>query len=68
MRPSETTPPTITLPKDVDASSAHTPPSLAVAPTTDTDHYNAWAEQREPYSQRVRRWRAGQRPSNQIKP
>ena len=24
------------------------------------DQYNAWAEQREPYSQRVRRWRAEQ--------
>lgn len=23
----------------------------------DIDEYNAWAEQREPYSQRVRRWR-----------
>lgn len=58
----------MTLPKDVDASSALTPPSLAVEPTTDIDLYNAWAEQREPYSQRVRRWRAGQRPSNQSKP
>ena len=28
---------------------------------TDIDQYNAWAEQREPYSQRVRRWRAEQK-------
>ena len=56
------------LPNNVEASSALTPPSLAVAPTTDTDHYNAWSEQREPYSQRVRRWRTGQRPSNQSNP
>lgn len=27
---------------------------------TEIDQYNAWAEQREPYSQRVRRWRAEQ--------
>ena len=27
---------------------------------TEIDEYNAWAEQREPYSQRVRRWRAEQ--------
>ncbi|WP_342720621.1 hypothetical protein [Acidovorax sp. FHTAMBA] len=58
----------MTLPQEVDASSALTPPSLAVAPTTDTDHYNAWAEQRVPYSQRVRRWPAGQRPNNQTNP
>ncbi len=27
---------------------------------TEIDQYNAWAEQREPYAQRVRRWRAEQ--------
>ena len=30
----------------------------AVAHAADIDQYNAWASQREPYSQRVRRWRA----------
>ena len=30
----------------------------ADAHAADIDQYNAWASQREPYSQRVRRWRA----------
>lgn len=68
MRPPETTPPTVTLPQVAQASSAITSPSIAMAPTAEVDRYNAWAEQREPYSQRVRRWRAGQRPSNQTNP
>jgi len=42
-----------------------TPPSSsqgtrawADAHAAEIDQYNAWASQREPYSQRVRRWRA----------
>ena len=31
---------------------------------TEIDEYNAWASQREPYSQRVRRWRESQAPSS----
>ena len=58
----------MTLPREVEASSALIPPSLAMASTAEVKQYNAWAEQREPYSQRVRRWRAGQRPSNQSNP
>lgn len=68
MEPRETTPPTLALPKKIDPSRPFTPPPVTTAPTAEIDHYNAWAEQREPYSQRVRRWRAGQRPSNQSKP
>ena len=30
----------------------------AEANTASIDQYNAWAAEREPYSQRVRRWRA----------
>ncbi|MBS0317512.1 MAG: hypothetical protein JSR49_10350 [Proteobacteria bacterium] len=29
----------------------------AAAHAADIDQYNAWASQREPYAQRVRRWR-----------
>ena len=29
------------------------------------DQYNAWASQREPYSQRVRRWRENAAPQNE---
>jgi hypothetical protein len=44
------------------------PPERPMRPTHDwsaqhaaeIDQYNAWAEQREPYSQRVRRWREEQ--------
>ena len=31
------------------------------------DQYNAWASQREPYSQRVRRWRESVAPQNDVK-
>lgn len=49
-------------------TSGHTPERAAQSihdwssqHATDIDQYNAWAEQREPYSQRVRRWRAEQK-------
>ena len=39
------------------ASYASEPPNAwAAQHATDIDQYNAWAEQREPYAQRLRRW------------
>ena len=44
------------------AGYASEPPSAwAAQHAADIDQYNAWAEQREPYAQRVRRWRAQQK-------
>ena len=37
----------------------------AEANTASIDQYNAWASQREPYSQRVRRWRGNAAPQNE---
>lgn len=68
MCPRETTPLTMPLPSQFDASRTITPPQITTVHAAEIDRYNAWTEQREPYSQRVRRWRAGQRPSNQSKP
>jgi len=33
----------------------------AAESAAEIDRYNAWAQQREPYSQRVRRWREGEK-------
>ena len=48
----------------VPANSPH-PRQWAEENAASIDQYNAWASQREPYSQRVRRWRENAAPQNE---
>nr|WP_295769204.1 hypothetical protein [Rhodoferax sp.] len=64
MRPMKVVPAATYVAQESLASYGATPPppkqsarEWAQTHTADIDQYNAWATQREPYSQRVRRWR-----------
>lgn len=46
--------------QEIGAFAAHENRQWVAAHATEIAQYNDWAEKREPYAQRVRRWRASQ--------
>ena len=68
LQPVKVVPVTHTVHEVRAAYAAPSSPDWAEAHKEDIAQYNAWVNQREPYSQRVRRWREEQTATTPVQP